>query len=384
MSFFKNDDYELRKQRCRICDLSKEQLFGMTEREFFNGYFPLKSPWLTADRYRIPSDTDPQALERINQHIRSYFRPEFIRNGEKDSHIGYEDLYKAMQNFREGYSLSNGSGMSEDRFNTMFGQEKFPRWNFWVNVQYHFSYFQFLKRADSKMEYRDDHLYTSSKVKAYLTSANDDDYLEIFLEAVCVLADGCWDQFAAKVSRQRRVDHMCFWLSPRDFYLLEEFVKKNEDRFVKAMPFVPYSGKIGITMEFMGCSPSSYNEGISLMLFAYVNSVRDKSEMTVEDMYDRMLRMKYPLEEDQDIPGFPDWEGSFIKGTSTSPGSRILFLESIDYVLRNAAPDRDSFFFRAAGKYYPEWQALCSEHYYGISASVYRRSEYQRILKERQ
>ena len=374
----KDEDRELRKQRSRICDLDDQQLYGMTDREFYNDCFPLKSPWLTADRYRIPADTDSQARENLNLHIRSFFRPEFIRSSEAGTDACYEDLYKAMQNFRDGYAFNNDSRMSEERFSEMFGQARYPRWNFLVNASYHFSYLQFLKREAPDSRWWDDSsLDTSSKIKAYLTSA-DDDYLEIFLEAVRFLADGCWEQFCAKVSRQRRVDHMCFWISPRDFYLLEEFVKRNEDRFVKAMPFVPYSGKIGITMEFMGCTPGSYNEGIALMLFAYVNSVRDKSEMTAEDMYDRMMRMKTSRSYEGD-PGFPDWRGSFEKGTCISSGSRILLLESIDHVLRNKAPDRNSFIFKAAGKYHPEWRVLAFDNYQS-SRTRYLRSQYRESL----
>lgn len=60
---------QLEESRSRFLDLNDEQFNAMTERDFFNDYFPLKSRHFNADEYVLPSDTDPEALERLNDYI---------------------------------------------------------------------------------------------------------------------------------------------------------------------------------------------------------------------------------------------------------------------------------------------------------------------------
>ncbi|WP_406545572.1 hypothetical protein [Succinimonas sp.] len=338
-----DERYETEKARKRFLGLNREQFNAMTGQDFFRDYFPLKSRFYRAEGYTLPGDADPETAERLNDYIRSFYDPKFMRGA------GYTDLYMAMQHFSEDDAFSR-RGRSEKELQKMFGKENYPQWQCFINDASYFLYFQF-QRPGEYDEYGNERYYSAaSKVKAYLTF-RDDVSLEDFLAIVRYLADNCEEQFSAKIAKKRRIDHMCFWLSVRDFRLLEQYVAACEEKFVRAMPFVPYIGKIGITLELI-TAPESYNEGISLLLFAYVNSVKSREEMNVRDMYDRLIRMGDRC----DDCGFPGCEGTFEHGDGAI-GAKILLLESADLVLRNKDPDKDCFIFRAA-RNSKEWRAI--------------------------
>ena len=348
-----DEKYQLEESRSRFLELNNEQFNAMTERDFFNDYFPLKSRHFNfnADEYVLPGDTDPEALERLNDYIRSFYDPKFMRNERSCKRAEYTDLYMAMQHFSDDHAFELDENRCRDKYEKMFGRENYPQWDCFVNPASHFVYFEFSRVGEFDKYGQPGKFWAFSKVKAYLTCRNEISF-EGFIELVRYLADNCQDHFAAKIARNRRIDHLSFWLSVRDFALLEKYAAAREDRFVRSMPFVPYIGKIGITLE-LGVSPSSYNEGISLLLFAYVNSVRSREEMNVRDMYTRFIRMRDPY----DNCAFPDWNGSFKQGTGKL-GARILLLESADLALRNKDPDKGCFMFRAAGMYHREWETI--------------------------
>lgn len=348
MSYY-DERYEMKKARRRFLGLNSEQFNAMTGQDFFRDYFPLKSRYYRAEGYALPGDADLRAVERLNEYIRSFYDPRYLRSEGSQKGAGYTDLYMAMQHFSEDYAFSRRA-RSEKELQKMFGKENYPQWQCFVNDASYFLYFQF-QRPGEYDEYGNERYYSAaSKVKAYLTF-RDDVSLEDFLAIVRYLADNCAEQFSAKIAKNRRIDHMCFWLSVRDFHLLEQYVAACEEKFVRAMPFVPYIGKIGITLELI-TAPESYNEGVSLLLFAYVNSVKSREEMNVTDMYDRLIKMGDRC----DDCGFPGWEGSFENGDGAI-GAKILLLESADLVLRNKDPDKDCFIFRAAGNS-KEWRAI--------------------------
>lgn len=342
---------QLEESRSRFLDLNDEQFNAMMERDFFNDYFPLKSRHFNADEYVLPADTDPEALERLNEYIRSFYDPKFMRDEHTNKGAGYTDLYMAMQHFSDDDVFDLDRNICRKKWEKMFGRENYPQWNCFVNPDSHFVYFQFdrVGEFDERGCRRD--FWALEKVKAYLT-CREKVSLEGFLDLVRYLADNCQDAFGAKIARNRRIDHLCFWLSVRDFALLEKYAAARADRFVRSMPFVPYIGKIGITLE-LGVTPGSYNEALSLVLFAYVNSVRSREEMNVRDMFTRLIRMRDPY----DRCAFPDRHGSFKQGTGDG-GAKILLLESADLLLRNKDPDKKCFMFRAAGMYNKEWVTI--------------------------
>lgn len=344
-----DEGYRMETARRRFLGLNREQFNAMTGQDFFSDYFPLKSRFYRAEGYTLPGDADPRAVERLNEYIRSFYDPRYLRSEGSQKGAGYTDLYMAMQHFSEDYAFSRRA-RSEKELQKMFGRENYPQWQCFINDASYFLYFQF-QRPGEYDEYGNERYYSAaSKVKAYLTFC-DDVSLEDFLAIVRYLADNCQEQFGAKIAKNRRIDHMCFWLSVRDFHLLEQYVAACEEKFVRAMPFVPYIGQIGITLELI-TAPESYNEGISLLLFAYVNSVKSREEINVTDMYDRLIKMGDRC----DDCGFPGWEGSFENGDGAI-GAKILLLESADLVLRNKDPDKNCFIFRAAGNS-KEWRAI--------------------------
>ena len=346
-----DERHRLKEARSRFLGLNREQFNAMTARDFFNDYFPLKSRHFNADEYVLPADTDPESLEHLNEYIRSFYDPKFMRNVKSRERAEYTDLYMAMQHFSDDDAFLRDENRCRDKCEKMFGREYYPQWDVFVNPASHFVYFEFRRVGEFDEYGQPRKFWAFSKVKAYLT-CRDEVSFEGFLDLVRYLADNCQDAFAAKIARNRRIDHLCFWLSVRDFALLEKYVAPRAEMFVRSMPFVPYIGKIGITLE-LGVSPSSYNEGLSLLLFAYVNSVRSREEMNVRDMYTRLIRMRDPY----DNCAFPDWNGTFNEGTGKL-GAIILLLESADLVLRNKDPDKDCFIFRAAGMYNKEWDTI--------------------------
>lgn len=85
-------------------------------------------------------------------------------------------------------------------------------------------------------------------IKVYVSLWDISKLSKVFCETVRLLAYSD-NRFHAKVSRVKRKDSMCFWVSRHAFHILESHFSECSDVIGGAMPFIAYRGRLGISRE---------------------------------------------------------------------------------------------------------------------------------------
>lgn len=86
-------------------------------------------------------------------------------------------------------------------------------------------------------------------IKVYVSLWDISKLSKVFCETVRLLLAYSDNRFHAKVSRVKRKDSMCFWVSRHAFHILESHFSECSDVIGGAMPFIAYRGRLGISRE---------------------------------------------------------------------------------------------------------------------------------------
>ena len=86
-------------------------------------------------------------------------------------------------------------------------------------------------------------------IKVYVSLRDISKLSKVFCETVRLLLEYSDNRFHAKVSRVKRKDSMCFWVSRHAFHILESHFSECSDVIGGAMPFIAYRGRLGISRE---------------------------------------------------------------------------------------------------------------------------------------
>lgn len=155
---------------------------------------------------------------------------------------------------------------------------------------------------------------------------NTYDIQEVFIESLRYLLTNANSTFAAKISTYNRSDQMCYWLSPKDFTHLEKYYAQYSDKMVRAMPFVAYKGKLGISKEFPDAD-SSHNATQAHIIADYLKSISYVEEVDLEAMYNN-----YIAKWNADIYEAEEY-GSFKQSSALS---FIVIMDTIDIILEKS------------------------------------------------
>lgn len=173
------------------------------------------------------------------------------------------------------------SDWNEKNYNLLKQElDKFAdRWKH-LNIDKHNNHWCFVNGTPKN---EDDEISCLMYIKMYISVPDDIHISTLFMDAVRVLAEKCINSFTAKVSKYKRHDAICIWVSRHDFFLMEQFCKSLEDEICRKLPFIVYRGNIGIGREMASWDSQS---GIQCRLFAAYFSMKERPEdISLSEMY---------------------------------------------------------------------------------------------------
>ncbi len=156
---------------------------------------------------------------------------------------------------------------------------------------------------------------------------------EVFTLSLAYLLQNAKASFAAKIAVYNRSDQICYWISAEDFIHLENFYKPYSPDMEKALPFVAYKGKLGISREFPGID-ESHNSLQAHIIADYFKTLRESGEVDLEDMYNNYIaKWNADIVEESEYCGFKN----------NSALSFLVILETLDIILSQKDMSEDSF-----------------------------------------
>ena len=157
------------------------------------------------------------------------------------------------------------------------------------------------------------------KVYAYF---GDEQSQCVFTDSIRYLLTQAKKMFAAKMAVYERADQMCYWLDPMDYSCLEQYFEQYHNDMKVSMAFIAYKGKLGISKDFPG-SDESHNLAQAHIISDYFKTIKDISEIELEDMYNHYIaKWNADLYEENDL-GF--------KGSSAL--SFVVIMDTLDAIL---------------------------------------------------
>ena len=181
-------------------------------------------------------------------------------------------------------------------------------------------------------------------LKIYICLRNHD-VQKVFTSSLAYLLQNAKASFAAKIAVYNRSDQICYWISAEDFKHLEAFYKPYFPDMEKALPFVAYKGKLGISREFPGID-ESHNSMQAHIMADYFKTLGESDEVDLEDMYNNYIaKWNADIVEESDYCGFKN----------NSALSFMVILETLDILLSQKDIPEDSFLLSGDSRL---WQIL--------------------------
>ena len=173
-------------------------------------------------------------------------------------------------------------------------------------------------------------------IKVYVSVDDEVRIPETFCQAVRLLLMEGSNRFHAKVSRVKRRDSMCFWISRNDFDLLEKYFADCRNITGGAMPFIAYHGKLGISREL--ATFDSHNSLQAQLISSYFNSLDNVDEVDLGEMYSLLVKA-WNRELKEEHPVRKAFQYSRAQGI-------LLLLDTMDVITGRTSLDDDHFFLQ--------------------------------------
>jgi len=181
-------------------------------------------------------------------------------------------------------------------------------------------------------------------LKIYISLRNHN-VQKVFTTSLAYLLQNANASFAAKIAVYNRSDQICYWISAEDFKHLETFYKPFSPDLEKALPFVAYKGKLGISREFSGID-DSHNSLQAHIMADYFKTLGESDRVDLEDMYNNYIaKWNADIVEESEYCGFKN----------NSALSFMVILETLDILLTQKDIPKDSFLLSGESRL---WQIL--------------------------
>lgn len=191
-----------------------------------------------------------------------------------------QKLYNTMQAVREDHDiLLNSQERSE--WDALKEAAK-DRWRSVDIESYTDSYWYYVKAMKDSWRYDIGPMYIKVTV-----SVDGCRPAAVFLSAVRELLEHAEHEFQAKLTKYERRESMVFWLTRGDFFLLETYMKQEEEYLIRALPFMAYRGKLGISRDLYGVG--SHHSVQSELLQHYFDRTKKRDDIRIEALYQYLL-----------------------------------------------------------------------------------------------
>ena len=261
----------------------------------------------------------------------------FRRYGkDADQYVIYEDLQGIDRSVGTGIcrdpieSLKELAASMPDKWKDCFTDTGYERW-------WKFS----VESTDPEAGWLSD----LALIKVYVSLRDISQIPKLFCRAVSQLLVYSDSRFHAKVSRVKRKDGMCFWVSRQAFHVLENFFSECSDVIGGAMPFIAYRGKLGISRELV--TFDSHNSEQALLISSYFNSLEKEEDVSLSRMYDLLIKAW-----NQEIPADHPVMKAF---QYTRAQTVLLLLDTMDVITGKTVLDNNHLLLQENGYI---WRAL--------------------------
>ncbi|MEE5993859.1 MAG: AAA family ATPase [Oscillospiraceae bacterium] len=303
------------KEMRRIIDdeLEQERLKKEAEKERIRKRYKMNLP----EHVHIPSRNAGIRDYLINPNNAAYLEREqllrelFIKFGNKVSH---SDLFQEMH----GVDDAVKSDWNDENYNLLKRELK-EHSNHWkrLDIDKNNPHWCFVNGTPKNEA---DEIFCLQYIKMYISVPDDVHISKLFTDAVRVLASQGVNSFTAKVSKFKRHDAICIWVSRHDFFLMEQFFKSRQNEICRKLPFIAYRGNIGIGREMASWDSQS---GIQCRLFATYFSMKERPE----DIFIREMYSLYVQGWNSDLPDNHPMTKEF---KSENAQSMLVLLDSLD------------------------------------------------------
>lgn len=182
-------------------------------------------------------------------------------------------------------------------------------------------------------------------IKVYVSLWDISKLSKVFCETVRLLLAYSDNRFHAKVSRVKRKDSMCFWVSRHAFHILESHFSECSDVIGGAMPFIAYRGRLGISREL--ATFDSHNSEQALLISSYFNLLEKEEDVSLSRMYDLLIKA-WNQEISADHPVMKAFQ-------YTRAQTVLILLDTMDVITGKTVLDNDHLFLQENGNI---WRAL--------------------------
>ena len=108
-----------------------------------------------------------------------------------------------------------------------------------------------------------------------------------FNDCLDYLVEHATEGYHAKASKKYRDDNVHFWVTRKDFFPFEEYLKKHQKLMSNDLPFIAYRGKLGITKEY---SDRSHNSSFAKIISLYLQHITSEDEISFTSMMDLFVK----------------------------------------------------------------------------------------------
>lgn len=185
-------------------------------------------------------------------------------------------LYKALLNI-DFYTKTDWYANSETYIEKIkqFQMSQNKKWeNIRINDDFYWTYFRFKDNTDA--EYNN-----INNIKVYITF-NSQTIKETFTASIFLLLEKGLNSFAAKISKFKRADQICYWINKNEYKLLQDFYKDFNSQLLTPMRFIAYDNKLGISHEI---NINSHNCINSRIIDKYFKTITKIDVISLSDMY---------------------------------------------------------------------------------------------------
>ena len=250
------------------------------------------------------------------------------------------DIYEELQGIDR--SVSTGLGKEDFAALKQLAADMSEKWKDCFTDTGRDSWWKFsVECADPAVPWLND----LALIKVYVSVEDSSVASEVFTGIVRLLLEKSDNRFHAKISRVKRRDSMCFWVSRYAFFLLEKYLAGEGNIVSGFMPFIAYRGKLGISREL--ATFDSHTSIQALLISRYFRTEECRIKTDLGDMYSLLVRA---------------WNGQLPDSHPLTEVFRyeraqsiLLLLDTMDVITERTQITDDHLFLQECGKM---WRAL--------------------------
>jgi len=299
---------EYEKEQRRIQDEQRAEAKRLRYKENLNSEIPKLSRNLGVRHFSMNHNSE--GYRRITAYLENLYDIHFKRDSE---------IYEYYQQIKMDDQTDVEKKAAYYRYQ-YFERAAEGIWDkVWDNDDSYWNYFFFYKDKHNQSSF-------NNSIKLYL-SLHTTEISELFVSLTEYLIKHLQHDFAIKVSRYNRLEHICIWIEPTDYRTVQSYLRPLEGELRTDNPFMVYDHGVGISRD-LG-RDISYNYVLSRIMFVYFKTIDGKKDISAEEMFDMFVK-----DWNNDLDDTHPFHKEFMTYTAKS---LILVLDTMDVLCNGIA-----------------------------------------------